>query len=260
MFTKTRSWTVPATALAFALGVAQLTPISMAESALNDSQIQAQLTKSLSNKRFKDVQASVQEGVVTLTGTTDVYGVKAEAESKAHHLKHVSAVRDDIRVETREVSDQVLTQKLAKALAYDRVGYGTTAFNAITLEVQNGEVMLGGSAYGPIDRNSAVAKVSYTPGVTNVVDNINVDPPSPMDDRVRVDMARAIYGFPMLSKYAMDPAKPIRIAVQNGHVTLLGVVNTQADKDVSGIRANGVFGAFSVTNNLQIANQQTERN
>jgi osmotically-inducible protein OsmY len=70
--------------------------------------------------------------------------------------------------------------------------------------------------------------------------------------------ARAIYGYPSLNKYAIDPAKPIRISVQNGHVELYGTVDSQADKETAYIRANAVPGVFSVTNYLQVANQPTE--
>ncbi|MEA3005546.1 MAG: hypothetical protein QOI94_815, partial [Acidobacteriaceae bacterium] len=70
---------------------------------------------------------------------------------------------------------------------------------------------------------------------------------------------RAIYGYPSLNKYALDPAQPIRITVVNGNVTLNGVVNNQADKDVAGIRANSVPGIFKVVNNLQVANGSKEK-
>jgi hyperosmotically inducible periplasmic protein len=80
-----------------------------------------------------------------------------------------------------------------------------------------------------------------------------------MDDRIRRQVYAAIYGFPSLNKYAIDPAQPIRITVVNGNVTLNGVVISQADKDTAGIRANGVPGVFKVTNNLQVANSSNEK-
>ena len=100
------------------------------------------------------------------------------------------------------------------------------------------------------------------PGSTTncqTINNIQVDPLSPMDDRSRLQVYRAIYGYPSLNKYAIDPAQPIRITVVNGNVTLNGVVNSQADKDVAGIRANSVPGIFKVTNNLQVANGSKEK-
>ena len=99
--------------------------------------------------------------------------------------------------------------------------------------------------------------VEHYPGVKDVVDDIEVAPVSPNDDRIRVEAARAIYGFPSLNRYAIDPAKPIRITVVNCNITLTGVVDSQADKDAAGIRANGVPGAFKVTNNLQVAGRAT---
>jgi osmotically-inducible protein OsmY len=63
---------------------------------------------------------------------------------------------------------------------------------------------------------------------------------------------RAIYGYPSLEKYALGVQKPIRIIVKNGHVTLEGVVDNDTDKNVANVRANGVPGIFSVTNNLQV--------
>jgi osmotically-inducible protein OsmY len=70
---------------------------------------------------------------------------------------------------------------------------------------------------------------------------------------------RAIYGDPVLSRYAMDPQAPIRIIVDRGHVTLYGVVDNALDKQVAGMRANQVFGAFSVDNELVARNQERER-
>ena len=125
--------------------------------------------------------------------------------------------------------------------------------------MQNGVVTLGGTVYGPPDKDSALSLVANTPGVKDVVDNIEVAPVSPMDDRLRLQLARVIYGTPQLQKYAMDPAKPIRITVVNGNVTLTGVVDSQADKDVANIRANGVPGVFKVTNNLQVASSSNGR-
>jgi hyperosmotically inducible protein len=85
------------------------------------------------------------------------------------------------------------------------------------------------------------------------VDNqIEVLPPSGIDDGLRRQLFRAIYGYPMLEKYAMGVQKPIRIIVKNGHVTLEGVVDNDADKNAAGLRANGVPGIFSVTNNLRV--------
>ena len=230
-----------------------------AQSGANDAQIQADVMKALDNKRFKDVKTSVENGVVTLTGTVDIYSAKVDADNKTHHRKNVKGVENQIQVAGPVVEDVTLRDKLAERLAYDRVGYGTTAFNSFTIGVQNGAVTLGGTAYGPSDKDSAVSLVENYPGVKDVIDNIEVAPVSPMDDRIRLAEARAIYGFPTLNKYAIDPAKPIRITVVNGNVTLSGVVDSEADKDTANIRANGVSGVFKVVNNLQVASGAQEK-
>src|SRR5580698_5465435 len=110
----------------------------VAQSEPNDTQIQADVMKALDNKRFKDVKTSVQNGVVTLTGTVDIYSAKVDADNKTHHRKNVKGVENQIQVAGPVVEDVTLRDKLAERLAYDRVGYGTTAFNSFTIGVQNG--------------------------------------------------------------------------------------------------------------------------
>ena len=232
---------------------------SIAQNGSSDAQIQADVMKVLDNKRFQNVKASVQNGVVILMGTVDLYSVKVDADNRAHHRKNVKGVENEIQVAGPVVEDVTLRDKLAERLAYDRVGYGTTAFNSFTIGVQNGVVTLGGTAYGPSDKDSAISLVGNYPGVKDVIDNIEVAPVSPMDDRIRLAEARAIYGFPQLNKYAIDPAKPIRITVVNGNVTLSGVVDSQADKDVANLRANSVSGVFKVINNLQVVGSGQEK-
>lgn len=154
------------------------------------------------------------------------------------------------------VPDAKLQQELVKKIEYSRVGYGSTAFNAIAVAVHNGVVELGGHAVGPISQSTAVNLAKNTKGVKQVIDHIKVDPLSPMDNRIRRAEYRAIYGFPSLNKYVINPLKPIRISVANGHVTLYGVVDNEADKNAAGLRANTVSGVFSVTNNLQVGGQE----
>jgi hyperosmotically inducible protein len=245
--------------LAFAT-VLSLTSMLYAQ-APSDAQIQGEVQHALDNKRFANVQAAVQDGVVTLSGNVGLYSAKEDADKKVHHLKDVRAVRNAIEVSGggEMNNDAQLRDKLAKGLAYDRVGYGTTAFNNIEIGVQNGVVTLRGTVYGPPDKDSAISLVENTPGVRDVIDELEVAPVSPNDDRIRIAEARAIYGYPALNRYALDPAKTIRITVVNGHVTLNGVVDSKGDKDIAGIRANGVPGVFSVVNNLLIAGQQPEK-
>jgi hyperosmotically inducible periplasmic protein len=127
-----------------------------------------------------------------------------------------------------------------------------TVFDNIAFQVNGGTVTLLGQVTKPSLKADSESAIKHIEGVDHVVNNIEVLPLSPMDNQSRIALYRAIYGFPSLEKYAMGVQKPIRIIVNNGHVTLEGVVDNQTDKDTAGIRANSVPGIFSVTNNLQV--------
>jgi hyperosmotically inducible protein len=228
--------------------------LDWAQPAENDTNLQAEvINRALNKPNPRDVKAAAHDGVITLTGTVPLFGVKQEADKRTHKIKGVRVVSNEIQVACLNLPDCVVEAKLVKAISYDRVGYGTTPFNAISVQVQDGMATLSGHAYGPVDASSALALAANTPGVKNVINEVRIDPLSPMDDRSRMQLFRTIYGFSTLSKYGMDPAKPIRISVQNGNVTLYGVVDSEMDKDVAGIRANSVPGIFKVTNDLKVA-------
>jgi hyperosmotically inducible protein len=125
-------------------------------------------------------------------------------------------------------------------------------FDYIAFKVEGYNVTLLGQVVRPVTKSDAENAVKHIEGVEKVDNQIEVLPPSPGDDRLRTRLFRAIYGFPALQRYELGVQKPIRIIVKNGHVTLEGVVDSDGDKNLVGIRANGVSGAFSVTNNLQV--------
>jgi hyperosmotically inducible protein len=125
-------------------------------------------------------------------------------------------------------------------------------FDNIAFKVESANVTLLGQVVRPVTKSDAENAVKHIEGVEHVDDQIEVLPPSPMDDRIRRQLFRAIYGYPALERYALGVQKPIRIIVKNGHVTLEGVVDNEGDKNIAGIRANGLPGIFSVTNNLQV--------
>ena len=125
-------------------------------------------------------------------------------------------------------------------------------FDYIAFKVDGYNVTLLGQVVRPTLKSDAENAVKHIEGVEKVDNQIEVLPLSPMDDRLRLILYRAIYGYPALEKYALGVQKPIRIIVKNGRVTLEGVVDSEADKNLAGLRANGVPGIFSVTNNLQV--------
>lgn len=225
----------------------------------NDAQLQQAIQKSLHGSQFKGVQVSVQNGTATLTGSVDVVAEKFSADQKAHHVKGVGAVDNEIQISGEAIPDAQLQAKLNKAVTYDLWGNVPVQFQAISVQVQNDVATLSGHAAGPVAAADAVAVVANTKGVRDVINNIQVDPVSNIDNEIRVREFRAIYGYPLLNQFAIDPEKPIRIQVANGHVTLYGTVDTQAQKNAAGIQANTVPGVFSVTNNLQVSGSTTEK-
>jgi hyperosmotically inducible protein len=116
----------------------------------------------------------------------------------------------------------------------------------------DGTVTLLGQVSRPTLKSDAENAVKRIEGVEKVVNNLEVLPPSPNDDRIRRAVYRAIYGNSVLSQYQLRAVPPIHIIVDRGHVTLEGVVARQMDKQVAGSQANSVSGVFSVTNNLRV--------
>jgi hyperosmotically inducible protein len=127
-----------------------------------------------------------------------------------------------------------------------------SVFDDLEFSVDNGTVTLVGDVTRPVLKSDAGNAVKRIEGVTNVVNNIKVLPLSPFDNRIRAATYRSIFGYAGLYRYAMGTNPSIRIIVDNGHVTLKGVVANQGDKNLAYIRANGVPGVFSVTNDLMV--------
>jgi hyperosmotically inducible periplasmic protein len=236
-----------------AVGLLSATLVAQtAAAARYDNQIQTSVTEKLAKKsQFSDVKSSVEDGIVTLTGTVDLYQRKLDATRLARKTASVQGVRDLITVAGPSVPDEQLEQKLARKVTYVREGYDST-FDYFALGVKDGVVTVEGQDRTGVGRDEALADIYSMPGVKDVIANISVEPVSPMDEGLRLRTARAIYRDPVLSKYAMDPARPIRIIVVNGHVTLYGSVDNTMDKTVAGMRANQIPGVFSVENKLVV--------
>jgi hyperosmotically inducible periplasmic protein len=127
-----------------------------------------------------------------------------------------------------------------------------SVFDNLEYKVEGSKVTLMGQVVQPVVKDDAESAVKHIEGVTAVDDQIKVLPLSPMDNQIRRAEYRAIYAYPSLQVYALRSVAPIHIIVDNGHVTLEGVVATQADKDTANVVANTVPNVFSVTNNLRV--------
>lgn len=128
-----------------------------------------------------------------------------------------------------------------------------TIFDDLGFRVEGSTVTLEGAVTNPVLKSDAENVVKHIEGVTNVQDNIEVLPVSPMDWQIRRAVARAIYGNPQIGdRYGFQALPSIHIIVKNGNVTLEGVVNSTFDKNFINVRANAVPNVFHVTNNLQV--------
>jgi hyperosmotically inducible periplasmic protein len=165
------------------------------------------------------------------------------AAKKDHNDAFVSGTPDENRI-AREVRHRLVM------LPY----YGV--FDDLAYQLEGGTVTLMGAVVRPVLKSDAENVVKKIEGVTQVINEIKVLPPSPMDDQTRRAVYRAIYGDPSLStRYGFQAVPSIHIIVEGGRVTLEGVVANEMDKNVCNIRANGVPNVFSVTNNLHVESQ-----
>jgi hyperosmotically inducible periplasmic protein len=237
-----------------ASGFAQPTDATRYDATLQTSVIQ----KLSDNQKFHSVKSAVEDGIVTLTGTVDLYQDKLDAAKAAKKQKNVQGVRNLIEVAGPAVTDAQLHEQLSKKLYYDRVGWYDSAFNYFTLSVKDGVATIGGQTYNDVARDSALAIADRMPGVKDVVSEIKVSPVSIFDDHLRLRTERAIYRDSVLGRYATDPARPIRIIIDGGHVSLYGTVDSTMDKQIAGMRAGQVPGVFSVQNNLVVDNGSTQ--
>jgi hyperosmotically inducible protein len=127
-----------------------------------------------------------------------------------------------------------------------------SVFDNLAFKVDGDRVTLEGQVTRPTLKSDSEGAVKSIEGVSGVINNIEVLPPSPMDDQLRRALYRAIYGDPTLNKYSWSSVASIHIIVKNGHVTLEGVVDSDADKNVAGLRASSVPNVFDVKNNLVV--------
>jgi len=160
----------------------------------------------------------------------------------------LSAVAQDNQKGTAQSQERIIREVRHELLMLPYFG----VFDYIAFKVDGGTVTLLGQVVRPVLKSDAENAVKRIEGVERVDNQIEALPPSSIDDRLRIQLFHAIYGYPSLEKYSLGVQKPIRIIVKNGHVTLEGVVDNQTDKDTANIRAKGVPGSFSVDNNLQV--------
>ena len=207
---------------------------------------------------FDNIAFKVDGYNVTLLGQVVRPSLKSDAENAVKHIEGVEKIDNQIEVLPPSPTDDSLRLALYRAIygypALEKYALGVQ--KPIRIIVKNGHVTLLGQVVRPSLKSDAENTVKHIEGVERVDNQIKVLPTSPMDDRLRLALYHAIYGDPALERYALGVQKPIRIIVNNGHVTLEGAVDNDGDRNIAGLRANGVPGIFSVTNNLQVVSSK----
>jgi hyperosmotically inducible protein len=127
-----------------------------------------------------------------------------------------------------------------------------SVFDNLSYRIEGSKVILNGEVVRPSLKSDAEAAVKSVEGISSVQNDIEVLPPAPMDDQIRRAVFRAVYSEPTLSRYAASAVPSIHIIVKGGHVTLVGIADNDTDKNIAGLRANGVPNVFSVDNQLVV--------
>jgi hyperosmotically inducible protein len=143
--------------------------------------------------------------------------------------------------------------KIAKAINHNVIMlpyYGI--FDSLSYQLQGRTVILTGEVTNPSLKPDAERAVKKVEGVDKVVNNIEILPPSPIDQQIRERVRKTIYSYGPLFKYSRDPNPPIRIIVKNSRVTLEGIVDSEGDKNLCTLRVNQISSVLSVTNNLRV--------
>ena len=200
-----------------------------------------------------NVQVSVRDGVVALDGFTLTVDARRDAEKAAG--KESKRVESRLAVRPAEpVPDKELREAVADAiLAEPRYG----VFDSVGAAVEDGVVVLQGSVYNGWLKDSFDRRVAEIEGVREIRNEIRIAPASSYDDRLRAQLYRQIYGDDMFVRYSNWANPPIRIVVENGKVTLTGVVNSPIEQTRLGMIARGTP-AFKVTNQVEVESERTK--
>jgi hyperosmotically inducible protein len=189
---------------------------------------------------------------------------QARAIPQQQKQSNAQVQQSDSQNQTMESADETLTpesrNRIVREVQHALIMlpyYG--AFDNLEFSVNGRTVTLSGQVVNPVTKKDAQNAVKRIEGVENVINNIDVLPPSPSDERIRREVYRSIYSYGPLFKYAGMTVPPIHIIVKNGRVTLDGVVDSEGDKTLAGTRAQLVPGTFQITNNLRVVNSRGDK-
>jgi osmotically-inducible protein OsmY len=199
------------------------------------------------------VTVEVMDGVVTLSGMVPTLWAKEESIRRARMAEHVQSLVSDLTI-ARAENDATLARQVGERVR----GYARyTVYDSIDGRINNGVVTLTGVVTAPDKGSDILERVAKVKGVQAINNKIEVLPVSQTDDRLRVAIANAIYSDPAFDNYSrVDP--PIRVIVNNGHVTLVGYVRSQIELIKAESAARGVFGVLAFDSKVQLIGKASQ--
>jgi hyperosmotically inducible periplasmic protein len=230
-----------------------ITPAVAGAASPDDAALRARIEARLQKAHLLEkgnVEVDVQGGAAVLTGFTTTVDAQRAAEKAAR--KEAKTVENRVRVVPVEKKTDAEIQKAVADTILGYVYYGV--FDSVGVAVDDGLVTLVGSVHQPWRKDELDGRVAQVEGVRGINNEIHVQPTSIFDDRLRAQLYRRIYGNDLFVRYANFVNPPIRIVVENGKVTLTGVVNSNVERVVLGSIANGTL-AFKVDNQVQVESE-----
>lgn len=196
-----------------------------------------------------DITVAVKDTVVTIGGTVATLHQKRQAEREAKEVADSYGLVDNLSVKSIKISDHDLYARVVKQLQ-NNVFY--SIFDWVSLDVNNGRVTLAGWVDEPWHKPQFEHEVERVPGVTSIDNRIKIESGSQFDDDIRYKAAKLIYDDPFYDAYSSIPGAPIHIVVNNGDVTLEGMVSTSFQKNWAKNAIYSNTNAFNVYDNLQV--------
>ena len=221
-----------------------------------DAQLKAEIERKIGDLKLRSsrITVSVQDHVVTLDGTVPTLWLKREVIDRARKTNLIVQVDATIEI-ARAESDEQLAAEVGKRLRnYARY----TVYDFVDGRVRDAVVALNGAVTMTIKQDEIIELLEKTPGVRDIKNGLTVLPVSPSDDRIRVVIANQIYRDPLFVNYSrVNP--PIHVIVEHGHVTLIGIVTSQIDRQKAEAVAHMVSGVFSVDNQIRLSSELNGR-
>ena len=224
--------------------------VSLAGAAASDAELTRNIQRQLSNLDYGSRRpvVAVADGVVTITGTVASLWLKEETINRALKVPGIGSLVSELMIAKAENDDKIAGEVSKKVQAYDRI----TVYDDITGNVRNGSVHLGGAVTEEQKQIDLIERVAKIRGVQAIDNRIIVLPASRSDDQLRVAIAEAIYRDEVFENYSQSNP-PIHVIVNNGHVTLTGIVRGEIEKRKAAEAARFVNGVISLDDKVRLA-------